>query len=137
MNELAERGLAAIRAGNAEAYIELLGTNAAMNEYCPELLEKMGPKGIQEAHEFVRSQIEECGKMVDWSKAQEVSRIIPTEEIPEGSCKNHNSVYKIRDILFEFEVLGERFQIKLDDPVRFGPVYVLVDDPKCRKIRHE
>jgi hypothetical protein len=41
------------------------------------------------------------------------------------------------DIVFEYDVDGERFSIKLDDPMRFGSVYALTDDPKCRKMGHE
>jgi hypothetical protein len=129
--ELAERGLAAVRAGNPNEYMALFVT--AVADRCPELRQHLKLERVQEARDFVRERLVECSQEIDWPNAHVVERIIPTNERPMDFCGN--AAYKIDDIYFYVEVGGERISIKLDDPMRIGDAYVFADDPKCRKQR--
>ncbi|MGC4090384.1 MAG: hypothetical protein QM756_21400 [Polyangiaceae bacterium] len=132
LEELVERGLAAIRSGDAAAYAKLFVINPVTQQHCPEVWDALASH-VDEAEQFIRARVTECRELIDWSNAREVKRTFPAGEKPADYCGGQ--LFELGDVFVEFDVLGEVVEVKLDDVIRVGQVYMFADDPRCRKRR--
>jgi hypothetical protein len=130
--ELVDRGLAALRAGDADGYRDLLITNDEVLEQCSELAERFTPEGVERVHESLAKRLLECAEF-DWSNAVEVERTIDPKERQRPFCGGEWTT--LQDIIVQAEVPGGTLSIQLDDPMRVGRAFAFGEGPVCRQIR--
>jgi hypothetical protein len=131
LDELIERGLSAIRAGNADEYMALFITSDVARQQCPELAQ-LSAERAREAYDSTSQRIAECSQLLDWSKAHEVRRVVSNAETATNFC--HGKFHELKDSYVFFEESGLHVSVKLDDPVHIGRIYLFADNPRCRQV---
>lgn len=134
--ELTKAALAALKAGDADAYLALIMAKAELQEHCSEGVAKLKAgkldKLFKELDTKTRRRVAECKALFDWSKAKQVEvKGGDIRDRPAKGCKD--TVKRVKDINVDFEVDGTKYKVKLDDPQIFGGVWRFTEEPQCRK----
>lgn len=133
MKSLRDAGLAALKKGDAAAYIHIMFNLADIKKYCPDQLKQLPPGLAKKMHNSIRKSVKKCNALFDWSKAKLVRVEGGEKKKPDKKCKN---LFELKDIKAYYAVGKKTYRVKLDDPIVFGgKLFVFADDPRCREER--
>lgn len=131
LEALTSAALAAIKKGDADAYVRLLFKRADIKKHCPKNLKDMTPAYLARFHEEVRKRVKECKGLLDWSKAKQKRKEGGKKK---GVALGCATVVEHKEIKVYFAVGGKTYRIKLDAPVVFGGKhFAFADPPRCRE----
>lgn len=128
---LADASVAALKANNPDAALELVVTVFDIGRTCP----KMNPKFLSHREKLItetKAAFTECAGMVDWSAAK-VLEVKGGEQA--GGAEDCEGAHRLQDILIKVESGAKKVEVKLDDPLAINGVVVLGEPgPKCKVI---
>lgn len=138
LDELRERGLAALRAGDDAAYLELVGSPAFLMKYCSEeprygALEEGGAVAARDLQkEAVRDAIATCID-VDWSRAT-LDHVEGGEPRTESRVSCSPASEEFEDLVSVFRVGDATWRVKVaNDVYRVAGRYLVLDSPVCER----
>ncbi len=121
--------MAAIQAGDGEAYGQLMFTLDDVKISCAKALEDVNANMISRMHGSVTQSVQKCGEL-DWAKAKPLGRTGGERKGPANGCSAE--VWELQDIKLMFEIDGKKVQVKLDDPMVFPDgSHAFADNPRC------
>ncbi len=129
IDELVTRALAAIKAGDGQAYGALMFTQEDVTKACPELLKSVDAELLAKMARSVSERVAECGQL-EWAEAKQVGRSGGQRKHRSKDCSHE--VWELQDVKMTFQIGGEEVQVKLDDPLEFPDgTFAFADNPRC------
>ena len=130
--EIMQRALAAVKAGDAEAYGRLMLTRDDVKKYCPNQADRVSPDQMKRLRDGAAKSIARCSRLIDWSKAKHLRD--EGGETGEKVDKCGGDLRMVSDIKVYFRVGEETFRLRLGDPrLLGGKIYVFGEAPSCSR----
>ena len=130
---LAEATVAALKANNPDAALELVVTVFDIGRTCP----KMNPKFLSHREKLItetRAAFTECAGLADWANAK-VVEVKGGEQAAPSPVEECEGAHRLADIFIKVESGAKKVEVKLDDPLAINGVVVLGEPgPKCKVI---
>ncbi len=129
--DLAKRGLAALRAGNASAYAALVPDAKVLPDSC-----SWSAKYLRVRKNVIDSldqHITECQRLIDWANARVTPRRYQNEPRPD-SKKGCQQVIVHDDATFDVSVGDKRYQVTVEDVMEVRGRFYTLDYPQCRQV---